>query len=82
LLSHLRVDRAQSLPILPLQDTDKLSKSVEAVEISSPAEPEFKLAIETVSFHTIVLVLSRIETKSEFSLPAAILAKLNTALGY
>jgi hypothetical protein len=33
------------------QETDKLSKSVEAVEISSPAEPEFKLVIETVSFH-------------------------------
>ena len=56
------------------QDTDKLSKSVEAVEISSPAEPEFKLAIENVSFHTILLVPSRIETKSEFTLPASVLA--------
>jgi hypothetical protein len=64
------------------QDTDKLSKSVEAVEISSPAEPEFKLAIENVSFHTILLVPSRIETKSEFTLPASVLAKLNAALGY
>lgn len=64
------------------QDTDKLSKSVEAVEISSPAEPEFKLAIENVSFHTILLVPSRIETKSEFTLPAGVLAKLNAALGY
>lgn len=63
-------------------DTDALSKSVEAVEISSPAEPEFKLAIETVSFHTILLVPSRIETKSEFTLPARVLARLNTALGY
>jgi hypothetical protein len=69
------------LPILPPQDTDKLSKSVEAVENSSPLSG-FKLAIETVFFHTILLVPSRIETKSEFSLPAAILAKLNTALGY
>jgi hypothetical protein len=69
------------LPILPPQDTDKLYKSVEAVENSSPLSG-FKLAIETVFFHTILLVPSRIETKSEFSLPAAILAKLNTALGY
>src|SRR3982751_3106653 len=51
-------------------DTDALSKSVEAVEISSPAEPEFKLAIETVPFHTILLVPSRIEAKGEFTLPA------------
>jgi hypothetical protein len=64
------------------QDTDKLSKSVEAVEISSPAEPEFKLAIETVSFHTILLVPSRIETQSEFTLPTSVLARLNAALGY
>lgn len=64
------------------QDTDKLSKSVEAVEISSPAEPEFKLAIENISFHTILLVPSRIETKSELTLPAAVLARLNSAMGY
>jgi hypothetical protein len=64
------------------QDTDKITSSVEAVEISTPAEPEFKIAIRDVSFHTILLVPARIETKTEFMLPAGIVARLNTALGY
>ena len=64
------------------QDTDKITASVEAVEISTPAEPEFKIAIRDVSFHTILLVPGRIETKTEFALPPGILARLNTALGY
>jgi hypothetical protein len=64
------------------QDTDKITASVEAVEISTPAEPEFKIAIRDVSFHTILLVPGRIETKTEFMLPPGTLARLNTALGY
>jgi hypothetical protein len=51
------------------------------VENSSPLSG-FKLAIETVYFHTILLVPSRIETKREFTLPASVLARLNAALGY
>ena len=64
------------------QDTDKITASVETVEISTPAEPEFKIAIRDVSFHTILLVPARIETKSEYSLPPAVVARLNAALGY
>ena len=64
------------------QDTDTITSSVEAVEISTPAEPEFKIAIRDVSFHTILLVPARIETKTEFMLPPGIVARLNTALGY
>jgi hypothetical protein len=70
-----------NMPRYAPQDTDKLSKSVEAVENSSPLSG-FKLAIETVYFHTILLVPSRIETKREFTLPASVLARLNAALGY
>ena len=64
------------------QDTDNITTSVETVEISTPAEPEFKIAIRDVSFHTILLVPARIETKTEFVLPPSVLARLNTALGY
>lgn len=64
------------------QDTGGLSKSVEAVEISTPEQPEFNLAIRDISFHTILLVPSRIEVDGEFTLPPNMLARLNTALGY
>ncbi|WP_447977651.1 hypothetical protein [Candidatus Nitrospira bockiana] len=64
------------------QDTDAITKSVEAVEISTPAQPEFKIAIRDVSFHTILLVPSRIETKSEFLIPVSVLARINATLGY
>ncbi len=64
------------------QDTGDLSKSVEAVEISTSEQPEFKLAIRDISFHTILLVPSRIEVDGEFMLAPSMLARLNTALGY
>ena len=64
------------------QDTDGLSKSVEAVEISTPEQPEFKLTVRDISFHTIVLVPHRIEVDAEFTLSSAVLKRLNTALGY
>ncbi len=64
------------------QDTGGLSKSVEAVEVSTPEQPEFKLAIRDVSFHTILLVPHRIEVDGEFTLPRHLLARINAALGY
>jgi hypothetical protein len=64
------------------QDTGAITSSVEAVELSTPEQPEFKLAIRDISFHTTLLVPHRIEVKSEFTLPPAVLAKLNAAMGY
>lgn len=64
------------------QDTGAITNSVEAVELSTPEQPDFKLAIRDVSFHTTMLVPHRIEVKSEFSVSPAVLAKLNTAMGY
>ncbi|HJU06356.1 MAG TPA: hypothetical protein VJ692_14510 [Nitrospiraceae bacterium] len=64
------------------QDTGGLSKAVEAVEVSTPEQPEFKLAIRDISFHTILLVPHRIEVDGEFTLPRHVLAKINAALGY
>jgi hypothetical protein len=64
------------------QDSGAITKSVEAVEVSSPVQPELKLSIKEVSFHTILLVPARIEVESEFTLTPAVLAKLSTALGY
>ena len=64
------------------QDTGAITNSVEAVELSTPEQPDFKLAIRDVSFHTTMLVPHRIEVKSEFTVPPAVLAKLNAAMGY
>lgn len=64
------------------QDVGAITKSVESVEVSTPEQPEFKLAIRDISFHTILLVPSRIEAPLEFTLPSSVLAKLNAALGY
>jgi hypothetical protein len=63
-------------------DSGAITQSVEAVEISSPDQPELKLTIGSVSFHSTLLVPGRIEVKSEFTVPPPLLAKLNTALGY
>ncbi|OGW66756.1 MAG: hypothetical protein A3H49_05075 [Nitrospirae bacterium RIFCSPLOWO2_02_FULL_62_14] len=64
------------------QDTGAITYSVEAVELSTPEQPDFKLAIRDISFHTTLLVPHRIEVKGEFSVPPAVLAKLNAAMGY
>jgi hypothetical protein len=64
------------------QDTDGLTKAVEAVEVSTPEQPEFKLAIRNISFHTILLVPSRIEVDDEFAFSPTVLRRLNTVLGY
>ncbi|MBM4123907.1 MAG: hypothetical protein FJ246_02970 [Nitrospira sp.] len=64
------------------QDGSAIVQSVEAVEISSPEQPEFKLAMRDISFHSTLLVPSRIEVQSEFTLSPRMQARLNTALGY
>lgn len=64
------------------QDSGAITQSVEAVEISSPDQPELKLTIGNVSFHSTLLVPHRIEVKAEFTIPPPLLARLNTALGY
>jgi hypothetical protein len=64
------------------QDSGTITQSVEAVEVSTPEQPEFKLAIRDISFHTILLVPKRIEVKSEFAVPPPLLTRLNAALGY
>lgn len=64
------------------KDSGAITQSVEAVEISAPDQPEMKLAIRDISFHSTLLVPSRIEVQGEFTLPPPVLAKLNAALGY
>jgi len=64
------------------QDTGTITNSVETVELSTPERPDFKLAIRDISFHTILLVPHRIEVAHEFTVPPAVLAKLNAAMGY
>jgi len=64
------------------QDNTEIMKSVEAVELSTPDQPEFKLPIRDISFHTTILVPHRIEVKSEFLLSPKQVATLNAAMGY
>ena len=64
------------------QDTSQIMNSVEAVELSPADNPEQKLAIRDISFHTIMLVPSRVETTEAFTLSSAQAKKLNAAMGY
>jgi hypothetical protein len=64
------------------QDASALTKAVEQVEISKPDEPEFKITLEQVSFHSILLVPHRIEVDADFTLKPGTLKKWNAALGY
>ena len=64
------------------QDVTAITQSVESVELSTPQQPEFKIPIRDIVFHTTLLVPARIEVASEFLLPANQLAKLNVAMGY
>jgi len=64
------------------QDTSEIMSSVEAVELSPADNPEQKLAIRDISFHTIMLVPSRVETTESFTLSAAQVKRFNTAMGY
>ncbi|BCA56147.1 hypothetical protein W02_32870 [Nitrospira sp. KM1] len=64
------------------QDSGVITNSVEAVELSTPQDPEFKIPIRDIVFHTTLLVPSRIEVQHEFAVVPAILAKINQAMGY
>jgi hypothetical protein len=64
------------------QDSGAITSSVEAVELSTPQDPEFKIPIRDIVFHTTLLVPHRIEVQAEFAFPPALLAKLNQAMGY
>ncbi len=64
------------------QDSGTITQSVESVELSTPQQPEFKIPIRDIVFHTTILVPSRIEVQAEFMLPAVSLVKLNQAMGY
>lgn len=64
------------------QDSGAITTSVEAVELSTPQDPEFKLPIRDIVFHTTLLVPHRIEIQAECVFSPAITAKLNAAMGY
>jgi hypothetical protein len=64
------------------QDSGAITSSVEAVELSTPQDPEFKIPIRDIVFHTTLLVPHRIEVQAEFALAPTLLAKLNQAMGY
>jgi len=64
------------------QDSGAITSSVEAVELSTPQQPEFKIPIRDITFHTTLLVPDRIDVQAEFTCSPALLAKLNAAMGY
>lgn len=64
------------------QSVSAITGSVEAVELSTPQQPEFKIPIRDIVFHTTLLVPDRIEIQAEFTLSSSWLAKLNAAMGY
>jgi len=64
------------------QDSGTITNSVEVVGLSTPQQPEFKIPIRDISFHTTLLVPHRIEVQGEVAFAPAILAKLNVAMGY
>ncbi len=63
-------------------DASAIISSVEAVELSPADNPEQKLAIRDISFHTIMLVPSRIETTAALTLSPEQVKNLNRAMGY
>lgn len=64
------------------QDSGTITTSVEAVQLSTPQDPELKIPIRDIVFHTTLLVPHRIEVQAEFTIPPAIAGKLNAAMGY
>ncbi|HBP89229.1 MAG: hypothetical protein KC592_07025 [Nitrospira sp.] len=63
-------------------DTSAIMSAVEAVELGPADNPEQKLAIRDISFHTIMLVPSRIEATDAMTLSPAQVKTLNAAMGY
>lgn len=64
------------------QDGGAITASVEAVQLSTPQDPDLKIPIRDIVFHTTLLVPHRIDVQAEFTLAPAMLTKLNAALGY
>lgn len=64
------------------QDSGAITNSVESVQLSTPQDPELKIPIRDIVFHTTLLVPHRIEVQAEFTLASASLAKLNAVMGY
>ena len=64
------------------KESSTITASVEEVELFLPEQPEHKLPIGDISFHSTLLVPSRIEVEGEFTLPPAVLKQLNAAMGY
>ncbi len=64
------------------QDTGTITTSVESVQLSTPQDPDLKIPIRDIVFHTTLLVPHRIEVRAEVVLSPAIAAKLNAAMGY
>jgi len=63
------------------QDSDALTKSVESVTLILPDQSMRNLTIREISFHSTLLVPSRIEVESAFEPSSAMLARLSAALG-
>ncbi len=64
------------------QDSGTITSSVESVQLSTPQDPDLKIPIRDIVFHTTLLVPHRIEVQAEVVLLPAIAAKLNAAMGY
>lgn len=64
------------------QDGSEITKSVEQIELSTPDQPTLNLPIRDISFHSTLLVPSRIETAGEFAVTPPKLVRLNAAMGY
>ena len=63
------------------QDNSDIMKSVESIEISQVDNVEQKIVIRDISFHSILLVPSRVEVAGEFTLSPGQVSRINTALG-
>lgn len=64
------------------QDSGMITSSVESVQLSTPQDPDLKIPIRDIVFHTTLLVPHRIEAPAEFLLNPALATKLNAAMGY
>ena len=64
------------------QDGGAITNSVESVQLSTPQDPELKIPIRDIVFHTTLLVPHRIDVQAEFVLPPAIATRLNAVMGY
>jgi len=70
------------LAVYKTKDTGAITASVEAVQLSTPQDPELKIPIRDIVFHTTLLVPHRIDVQCEFTLPQDIVTKLNAVMGY